>query len=68
MRNFSSSFGTSIAFAESGTGHIKARYPGDLQSRNQPAFLKIRPLLIGLKETGRRATFKIKKSKQLGGW
>jgi hypothetical protein len=61
----SSSFGTSIAPAESGTGHNKAGYPGDLLSRIQPAFLKIRPLSIGLKETGRRATFKIKNQNNL---
>jgi hypothetical protein len=34
--------------AESGTGHKPAGYPGDLLNRIQPAFLRIRPLLIGL--------------------
>ena len=45
---FGSSLGTLITVTESGTGHNRTGYPSDLLSRIQPAFLKIRPLLIGL--------------------
>src|SRR3954451_8020978 len=48
---------------KSGTGHKPNCYPGDLLSRIQPAFLQIRPLLIGLEKLVAERPFKDQKNK-----